>query len=792
MKDRPLQLARTVAPNTFILQATDAWVAAAQAQELAGLTEVTVCHPVIRRPAGLHGAYAARPNDTYYYVQWYLESRNTDGSRAGVDLNVRAAWPWTRGEGVRVAVADTGIELNHPDLASRLAPASNWNFYDLSTNAGPAFDSAWWTHGTAVAGLAAAEGNNGVGMSGVAPGAQLASWVIFTTNALFVSDEKLMDMFQYQSNSVSVQNHSWSTLDALVSQGGPTLLEQIGISNAVTYGRNGQGVVLVRSAGNDRKLGANANDDAYVSDPRVIAVGAVRADNRVASYSEPGACLLIAAPSGDDGFDGLFTTDLVGARGVIQFQFFPPNETLWDYRFNREGFSGTSASAPLVTGVAALILGANANLTYRDVQQILIHSARQFDPTDPDIRTNGAGFQVSHNTGFGVPDAGSAVTLAHAWPNRPPATNVSLTISTPAAIPDDGLHLLITGNNVPANVASIRTAPSQGPHPDAPTASVPFVDVGDAATNITQNLAGKAALIQRGVPAYAAQINNAAQAGALFAVVCNNAAGDPGWLGNTDHTLISAVFIGQTDGQALTNWSAQNPSALAQLRLDATNLTFAVTNTLICEHVSVRVQTEHPLRGDVRITLVSPQGTRSVLQQFNSDTTAGPVDWTYTSTHHFYESSAGNWTVCFSDESLGSSGTVQSVTLTITGVEIADTDGDGLDDGWENTHFQSLAQGPKDDPDGDGYSNARAQIMGTDPLVAEIPFKLDLSPLNKDLVRLSWPGTTNWNYEVLAGTDPGQPLTMLTNLSGRFPETEYLTARTNLTHQFFRVRQALP
>jgi len=63
-------------------------------------------------------------------------------------------------------------------------------------------------------------------------------------------------------------------------------------------------------------------------------------------------------------------------------------------------------------GLAALILSANTNLTYRDVQQILILSARHFDFADPDVATNGAGLKMSHNLGFGIPDAGVAVNLA--------------------------------------------------------------------------------------------------------------------------------------------------------------------------------------------------------------------------------------------------------------------------------------------------------------------------------------------------------------------------------------------
>ena len=82
-----------------------------------------------------------------------------------------------------VAVADLGVQLNHPDLTSRTLGAPHFNFFDHTTNGNPAIatgpTSGSWAHGTEVAGLIAAEGNNRAGMVGVAPEAQLASWVIF-------------------------------------------------------------------------------------------------------------------------------------------------------------------------------------------------------------------------------------------------------------------------------------------------------------------------------------------------------------------------------------------------------------------------------------------------------------------------------------------------------------------------------------------------------------------------------------------------------------------------------------
>src|SRR5262249_188769 len=151
-----------------------------------------------------------------------------------------------------------------------------------------------------------------------------------------------------------------------------------------------------------------------------------------------------------------------------------------------------------VAGIAALVLSANTNLTYRDVQQILLLSARHFDPADPDVLPNGAGLLVGHNDGFGVPAAGHAVKLARQWTRRPAATTVNGHWSGPLSIPDDGLRLLMTGDGVPPELASIRCLAGTGPHADTPTLMAPLIDLGLATNAIPIDLRGKAALIERG------------------------------------------------------------------------------------------------------------------------------------------------------------------------------------------------------------------------------------------------------------------------------------------------------
>ena len=125
-----------------------------------------------------------------------------------------------------------------------------------------------------------------------------------------------MDMFQYRSDVVSVENHSWG--NAKFSQLGPTALERIGISNAIAFGRAGRGVIMVRSAGNGRESGINANDDGYANESGAICVASVGRNGRAATYSNPGACVLVAASGGDRTFRALRVRPAARAQGADQ------------------------------------------------------------------------------------------------------------------------------------------------------------------------------------------------------------------------------------------------------------------------------------------------------------------------------------------------------------------------------------------------------------------------------------------------------------------------------------------
>jgi hypothetical protein len=120
-------------------------------------------------------------------------------------------------------------------------------------------------------------------------------------------------------------------------------------------------------------------------------------------------------------------------------------------------------------------------------------------------------------------------------------------------------------------------------------------------------------------------------------------------------------------------------------------------------------------------------------------------------------------------------GTVDSAELILTGRPIRDSDGDGLDDLWEQQFFGNLDHGPREDPDGDGWNNAAEQMAGTNPVLNETPFAATLSvvPGSGERPRLSWPSVPGATYEIWTATRPGKMFTRWTNAPGTFPESAW-------------------
>jgi len=351
--------------------------------------------------------------------QWHLNNDGTVSGRSGEDLRAFAAWNSTRGEGVRVAVIDDAIEVTHADISPNVVPGGSYNYRQSGRgNTWPLPCSAEDSHGTAVAGLIVARDFNAIGVAGVAPRASLVGY-----NALATSlDTDVAEALNRGLQENAVYNNSWgSPDDGFLHLAEPSFIEAI--ERGIATGRNGKGAIYVFPSGNggcynpdlqstpavEPCVRENSNYDGYVNKLGVITACAIDSNGRQPFYGERGANMLVCAPSSNlpaEASNGFTNTSI--RTTALRDQY-------------RDDFTGTSASTPMVSGVVALMLAANPELTWRDVRLILASSARKnlgsatgAPVADSEWQTN-FGLNFNHKFGFGVADANAAVVLARTW-----------------------------------------------------------------------------------------------------------------------------------------------------------------------------------------------------------------------------------------------------------------------------------------------------------------------------------------------------------------------------------------
>ncbi len=354
------------------------------------------------------------PNDALFFQQWHLQNFGQNRGTPGVDVDITEVWNTYRGKGVTLAIVDDGLERTHPDLQLNYDADDSFDFNDGDPDPKPApfdFDD----HGTSCAGVAAATGNNGLGVCGAAFEAKLAGLRLI---AAPTDDNEEADAFDFHNDTIDIKSNSWGPPDNGRALEGPGPLTIAVIQDAVATGRGGRGSLIFWAGGNGRRSKDDSDYDGYANMRETIAIGAVTNEGVQAPYSESGANLVGVAPS-DGGTLRITTVDRRGADGYNNGR---RSNDLPDADYT-ETFGGTSAAAPLAAGVAALMLEANPILGWRDVQEILIRTATRIDPTDPDWITNGGGFHFNHRYGAGLINAKAAVTLAETWNNLGPAVS---------------------------------------------------------------------------------------------------------------------------------------------------------------------------------------------------------------------------------------------------------------------------------------------------------------------------------------------------------------------------------
>ncbi len=267
----------------------------------------------------------ATPNDTLFPQQWYLLSTNIVNS-----------WSLLNGkQQVKVAIIDSGVETTHPDLANQLL--TGYNFVSKTNNSNDTLG-----HGSAVAGIIAGQSNNQAGIAGINQNVKILPLKVSDGEEIQLINI-LNGIYYAIDNGANIINMSYGSVE-------PNEAEYEALLSAYT-----KGITLVAASGNEN--GSVSYPAAY---PFVISVGSINAQGKKSSFSNYGGALDIVAPG-----EAILTTSV--------------NQTY-------KSVSGTSFSAPIISGASSLLLGERPGVSPAQIQYLLEKSA---------------GLDWNQSTGFG-------------------------------------------------------------------------------------------------------------------------------------------------------------------------------------------------------------------------------------------------------------------------------------------------------------------------------------------------------------------------------------------------------
>ncbi|MBE4192680.1 S8 family serine peptidase [Vibrio parahaemolyticus] len=436
--------------------------------------------------------------DPLYSEQWHLDNTGqtafaANPAVAGNDLNTKLTQAMgIAGIGVKVAVIDSGVQIDHPDLAGNVVTGSR-NFVEDSL-----FPSSYPVdtngHGTAVAGLISAVGNNGEGGRGVASRSSLVgfNWLANQTlEGWLIShgmDPSTRDVRVFN------QSYGFSPINPIAfDENDPQFkLEMDVMQNVSETNAWGLGALFVKSAGNGYRYfntgrffvlpsdffagggnqGLPMHNSAQSYDNSSyfnLVTSALRADGTRASYSSVGANVWVAAPAGEYGqdFPAMVTTDLMGCEegqntsdglGINGLHGGTELDPNCNYTST---MNGTSSAAPNTSGAIAAIMSTNHALSARDIRALLAETARVTDAEHPGVQlefTNNKGELVSYEAispwqknaagvnfhtfyGFGAVDLDEAMKRARMTNNVLPAQIITpwANNATEVSVPDASL-----------------------------------------------------------------------------------------------------------------------------------------------------------------------------------------------------------------------------------------------------------------------------------------------------------------------------------------------------------------
>ena len=645
--------------GSYIWSFDDSSLALNSLEYAMGIGEIETFYPLV----AIQAQPEFTPNDPLYPDQWHLDNTAQHGGNAvvGEDVNITGVWDNYNGSGVEISIIDNGVQANHPDLSTNWNSAVSYDWCDLDFDPSPR--SSGDNHGTPVAGIAAATGNNNLDVTGAAFGANLSAQKIplGTSGCVTFNDQRRGEVLSYYNDIIDIYSNSWGPVYYYSQFVGPSTLAAL--EDDVQNGRGGLGNIIVFAAGNGLAEGSNSNSGDLANSRYTIAVSALTDAGKQTYYSEPGTNILVAAYAGEYGQPQITTTDRTGSDG---------SNSAGD---TTDTMDGTSAATPLVSGIIALMLEANENLTWRDVQHILANSARKNDPTDASWVINGAGHDVSEKYGFGVIDAGAAVDMALTWTTvdtEIASTYGPVSPSSAVSDPTSLCSMATTSSSTDSDSDNYKDEECSFTLPAGETLELalrlPDVNASQVGVKLTDPFGIQKVWSHGTFPNLPGLLNSREQSSNN-----PNRYGNITNLGTYTNAGTYTLQIYDSIGDGCSGHGSFTYTISCRIYAtygsDWTESTITVSGGVnSIESVEIDVDISHTWRSDLDIVLVSPSGTESWLaRNYHDGNGIDDIGWKFSSVHHWGEYSDGDWKLKIRDMAAAESGTLNSWGLNIYG-----------------------------------------------------------------------------------------------------------------------------
>lgn len=329
-------------------------------------------------------------NDPMFIEQWHLINTNYPGN----DVNVTGLWfEGITGKGITTAIIDDGVDALSADLQDNFNTKGSWDFNDNTLLPLPRLFDDY--HGTRCAGEIAAVKNDVCGV-GVAYDSSVSGIRILSGR---ITSEIEAAAMIYGLEENDIYSCSWGPTDDGKTLSAPDKIVKKAMIKGVQQGRKNKGSIYVFASGNGGRFEDSCNFDGYTNSIYSVTIGAIDHQGLHPSYSEACSAVMVVTYSSGSR-EHIHTTDIKNKCSAQH--------------------GGTSAAAPLAAGIFSLVLQANPDLTWRDLQYVAMLSSVPVNEDDGDYQINGLDRKYSHKYGYGKIDAYEMAHFGKNWKNVKP------------------------------------------------------------------------------------------------------------------------------------------------------------------------------------------------------------------------------------------------------------------------------------------------------------------------------------------------------------------------------------